>query len=190
MTPGVPPEANLSDVEALVADRYLEALLAAGDRGADDVPFDAGMDPDTRRAVAVLRRALVRVHPSFRFEERLAARLAELADARTAARGRADGVVVAFPPPDRSTATGAADPLLPLILAGSLDPADDAVPDIDSRLAGARRPLLVGGAITSAALSLVGVAWVAWRATRAAPRTADPASSGLDPVPSGLGGLS
>lgn len=195
MTAGVPPEGNRTDVEALVADRYLEALLAAGDRGADDVPFDAGMDPETRRAVGVLRRALVRVHPSFRFEERLAARLAELADARTAARatvsGRADGVLIAFPPPDQGRAPGAVtDPLLPLILAGSLDPADDAVPDIDSRLAGARRPLLVGGAITSAALSLVGVAWVAWRATRTAPRNIEPAPSGLDPAPSGFGRLS
>jgi hypothetical protein len=189
MTGGVPPE-NRSDVEALVADRYLEALLAAGDRGADDAPFDAGLDPETRRAVVLLRRALVRVHPSFRFEERLAGRLAELADARTAARGRADGIVVAFPPPGRGTRQDAADPLLPLILAGSLDPADDAVPDIDSRLAGARRPLLVGGAITSAALSLVGVAWVAWRATRTAPRNVDPAAAGLDPVSGGLGGLS
>ena len=190
MTAGVPPEASRTDVEALVADRYLEALLAAGDRGADDAPFDAGLDPETRRAVVVLRRALVRVHPSFRFEERLAGRLGELAAARTAARGRADGVVVAFAPPGPSGATRADDPLLPMILAGSVDPADDAVPDIDTRLAGARRPLLVGGAITSAALSLVGVAWVAWRATRTAHRDADPVAGGLDPVPRGFGGLS
>ena len=189
MTAGIPPEGNRTDVEALVADRYLEALLAAGDRGADDAPFDADLDPETRRAVVVLRRALVRVHPSFRFEERLAARLAELADARMAARGRVDGVVVAFPQ-GLSTATDGADPLLPMILAGSLDPADDAAADIDSRLAGARRPLLVGGAITSAALSLVGVAWVAWRATRTSPRNAEPASSALDAVASGLGRLS
>ncbi|HEY4754208.1 MAG TPA: hypothetical protein VIH37_13045, partial [Candidatus Limnocylindrales bacterium] len=27
-------------------------------------------------------------------------------------------------------------------------------------------PLIVGGAVTSAAISLVGMAWVAWRATR------------------------
>ena len=104
------------------------------------------------------------------------------------------------------------DPLLPAILAGALDPADDRVLDLDSRLAAARRPLLVGGAITSAALSLVGVAWVAWRATRpggrpalgASPvntlaraaarlaRTVDvgPTASDVDALPGGFGGLS
>jgi hypothetical protein len=33
----------------------------------------------------------------------------------------------------------------------------------------ARRPVLVGGAVTSAALSLAGAAFVAWRLTRGAP---------------------
>ena len=135
-------------------------------------PADPALDPETRHAVAVLRRALVRVHPSFRFEERLAARLAALARRH----GRRAAVVVAFP--TRSGAGAAADPrdpLLPAILAGTLDPAEDAALDIDARLAGARRPLLVGGAITSAAISLVGVAWVAWRATaRDPPRPAPP----------------
>jgi hypothetical protein len=58
------------------------------------------------------------------------------------------------------------DPLLAAVLDGRLDPTDaDAV----ARAAGTRspaRPLIVGGAITSAAISLVGVAWVAWRASR------------------------
>ncbi len=44
--------------------------------------------------------------------------------------------------------------------------ADGPIPAFDSRLAAARRPLLIGGAITSAALSLAGVAWVAWRVAR------------------------
>ena len=92
------------------------------------------------------------------------------------------GVVVPFP--DRRPATAPdADPLLPAILAGTLDPADDRVLDLDSRIAGARRPLLVGGAITSAALSLVGVAWVAWRATRQSP------STDVESVQSVVGGL-
>ena len=58
------------------------------------------------------------------------------------------------------------DPLLGAVMAGRLDPADaDAV----ARAEGVRspaRPLILGGAITSAAISLVGVAWVAWRASR------------------------
>ena len=180
MTAGGQPDRDRTDVEALVADHYLESVLAAAERGADDAPADPTLDPDTRRAVAVLRRALVRVHPSFRFEERLAARLAAFADATD----DASAVVVAFP---ARSAPGAAsdprDPLLPAILAGTPDPAEDAALDIDARLAGARRPLLVGGAITSAAISLVGVAWVAWRATRPEP------GRDADPVRSSLGGL-
>jgi hypothetical protein len=177
MTGGLPPDRDTTDIEALVADRYLESVLAAAERGADDAPADAELDPETRRAVGILRRALVRVHPSFRFEERLAGRLAALGDARADAAG----VVVAFGsrPADRRVAAVDGDPLLPAILAGAIDPAEDAaldidgrLLDIDSRLAGARRPLLVGGAITSAALSLVGVAWVAWRATRPETRLA------------------
>ena len=207
MTAGLPPDRDRTDIEALVADRYLESVLAAAERGADDAPADAGLDPETRRAVTVLRRALVRVHPSFRFEERLAARLAAMADAQADVAG----VVVAFPggPMGRSDD---GDPLLPAILAGAVDPADDRVLDLDSRLASARRPLLVGGAITSAAISLVGVAWVAWRATRPGGRQAlgampvdalgraanrlarsvevGPAASDVDALPGGLGGLS
>ena len=53
-----------------------------------------------------------------------------------------------------------------------IDPADPAMtdPGRDPRDLGGRRPLLIGGAITSAALSLVGVAWIAWRAARPAGR--------------------
>ena len=72
------------EVDALVADRYLDALLAAVDRHADDAPSDATLDPDVREAARVLRASLVRVHPSFRFEERLAGRLAELAASQAA----------------------------------------------------------------------------------------------------------
>ena len=79
MTTGHLPERDRIDVHALVADRYLDDLLAAGERGAGDAPADAALDPALRDAARVLRRSLVRVHPSFRFEERLGTRLAELA---------------------------------------------------------------------------------------------------------------
>ena len=65
-----------------------------------------------------------------------------------------------------------ADPLLDAILRGELDPADaDAVDSATDATRGsaARRPLIVGGAITSAAISIVGVAYVAWRASRPTP---------------------
>lgn len=164
------------EVDALVADRYLDALLAAVDRHAADAPADASLDPQVREAARVLRASLVRVHPSFRFEERLAGRLAELAaaQARPALAAGAEGsgaTLVAFPGTAPSPLD--ADPLLDAILRGELDPTDDAAVDraIDVARPGvaARRALLVGGGLTSAAISLVGVAFVAWRASRPAP---------------------
>jgi hypothetical protein len=146
--------------DALLTDRYLDALLAAGDRRAHDTPADADLDPEIRRAAAVLRSSLVRVHPSFRFEDRLAARLADLAAERhgRVAVGGADVV------PFRGR-LAVRDPLFDAVLAGSLDPSDPDAVDHWSVVRGAGRPLLVGGAITSAALSIVGVAIVAWRAS-------------------------
>jgi hypothetical protein len=109
----------------------------------------------------------VRVHPSFRFEEHLAGRLAELAAAgasRAVAAGAARSAdVIPFP---GTTAVSSDDPLLSAVLAGDLDPTDAKAV---ARAAGGRspaRPLIVGGALTSAAISLVGVAWMAWRAAR------------------------
>ena len=156
------PDRDTTQVDALVADRYLDALLAAADRRAGDAPADPSLDPDVREAARVLRSALVRVHPSFRFEERLASRLAELAAAQ-AGSGRlaaGGGTVVPFP------ALPAGDPDLDAILHGDLDPSALEVEGDDGRPAPDRRPLLVTGAITSAAISLAGVAWVAWRASR------------------------
>ena len=85
------------EVDALVTDRYLEALLAAHARGADRAPAADG--PARRHPLAPptgSRRDLPRLHPSFRFEEALAARLAEVAcaDARSRPRPAADGLVV------------------------------------------------------------------------------------------------
>lgn len=158
----------MDQVDALVADRYLDALLAAGERRAFDAPVDPTLDTALRDTVQVLRRSLVRVHPSFRFEERLASRLADLADARsqpgTADAGR--GTLIAFPGAAVTGRVLDADPLLAAILDGEVDPADEAALDRAGLPGTGRRPLLVGGAITSAALSIVGVAIVAWRASR------------------------
>jgi hypothetical protein len=139
------------DVEALLTDRYLDALLAAADRHALDAPSPAELDPQVRSAIRRLRRDLIRVHPSFRFEERLAARLAEAA-ATISSPGQANSTR----PPTR-IATG------PLDLAW--DPAVD--PAIAERAAFAdlvrRRPFLIGGAMASAAVSLAGAALVVAR---------------------------
>jgi len=127
------------DVDALRTDRYLDSLLAAADRHAHDVPADAAIDEPLRRAAARLRRDLVRVHPSFRFEERLAARLAsEAAATQLAPAAGAEGTITA----------------IPVTLDG--EPNDDE----------GFRPLLIGGALTSAALSIAGAAYVAWRRAR------------------------
>jgi hypothetical protein len=75
------PGRDAREVDALVTDRYLEGLLAAHARGADRAPRASGSEPaaDLRRAADRLSVDLPRLHPSFRFEEALAARLAEVA---------------------------------------------------------------------------------------------------------------
>ena len=61
------------EIEAFVVDRYLESLLARRPAASDGVPAELEM---TARRLAA---ALPRYHPSFRFEEALAARLAAVA---------------------------------------------------------------------------------------------------------------
>ncbi len=131
------------DIDALVTDRYLETLLAAHARGADAGPASAEADPTIRLTMARLARDLPRFHPSFRFEEALADRLAEAAARiRTSASNRAPGTLTVLP-------EGAV----------RLAPSGDLRPAIG-------RPLLIGGALTSAALSLAGAAYLAWRFKR------------------------
>jgi hypothetical protein len=146
---------DASSADALLTDLYLDALLAgqvldAAARGHD--PASAELDPAARTAADRLRRDLVRVHPSFRFEERLATRLAEAAMAmRVPAAAGAEGRIVPFRGPVDPVAVGDA-------LAVS--------PDADSAARDLTRPILIGGAVTSAALSLAGAAIVAWRRGR------------------------
>ena len=152
-------ERDGSEVEALLTDLYLESVLAR--TGTDLGPADARLDPALRAVSDRLRRDLIRVHPSFRFEERLAARLAQVAAGmRVPAAAGGEGTVVPFGRPGRAEAagwtgvsTGGFDPLAPD------DDGDDDRREIP-------RPLLIGGALTSAAISLAGAAFVAWRRTR------------------------
>ena len=143
-----------SEVEALLTDRYLERVLARATGGPSSGPVDALLNPVLRDAADQLRRDLVRVHPSFRFEERLASRLAEAAAA------------LRMP-----AAVGAESGVVPIgVLGGALLEGDDGDEgsylfddgELDRRELS--RPLLIGGALTSAAISLAGAAWVAWRA--------------------------
>jgi hypothetical protein len=133
------------DVDALVTDRYLETLLAAHARGAESGPASLEGDPILRQTMARLARDLPRFHPSFRFEEALAQRLATAAARIRAAEPDPptlailpDGLVRVIAPADLRTVMG--------------------------------RPLWIGGALTSAAISLAGAAFLAWRLRRP-PRT-------------------
>jgi len=144
-------ERDSADVDALRTDRYLDAILAAAERHAHDVPAAIEIDPALRRAAVRLRRDLVRVHPSFRFEERLARRLAEAAAGISAAsteQGRASAQV---PAGRRSAAIGDEIGWDPAVYPA----ADPAAQD--------RRPLIIRGAMASAALSLAGAAIVVAR---------------------------
>lgn len=142
--------------DVLVLDQYLDSLLAApSGTTAADAP---GLDPAVRASALRLRRDLVRIHPSFRFEERLAARLASAGAARRLVAG-GEGAVIPFRARRTSASTEQEDALLAAIEAGTFDPAGD------QRLPPASVPVLIGGALTSA-LSLAGVVWVAWRAGR------------------------
>jgi hypothetical protein len=130
------------DIDALVSDRYLETLLVAHARGADSAPASIEADPLLRLTIARLARDLPRFHPSFRFEEALADRLSE-----AAVRLRMSG----------TNDPGSALSILP-----------DGARDIGAREAwpAVGRPLLIGSALTSAALSLAGAAYLAWRLRR------------------------
>ena len=157
------PALEAIEVEALVTDRYLEALLLAAERRAPDAPADPALDPALRGAALRLRDELVRVHPSFRFEERLARRLAEAAAGmRLAVAAGGEGAILPFPGIGDHPLGGDRPGGGPF--GGS---AADTSPDAARPLP--RRPLLIGGAVTSAALSLAGAAFVAWRLTRGAP---------------------
>jgi hypothetical protein len=163
-----PLDRDAAASDALLTDLYLDALLAGGARaggGAASAPMGglAGrgndlntilpdIDPVARSAADRLRHDLLRVHPSFRFEERLATRLAEAA------------MSMRLP-----TAVGAEGRVVPFRSRMPTTPGQqDESPEVRERA----RPLLIGGALTSAALSLAGAAFVAWRRGRpgAAPR--------------------
>jgi hypothetical protein len=168
--------------DARRTERYLDGLMEAGERGVADVPMDADIDPAVVLAARQLRADLIRVHPSFRFEEGLAARLA-----RTARRMNA-GLSAAEPAEQRLVRTAPA-PIAPFRASGvaasgvaaSAELASAELAAAHERIAtpavGARklpalatrtsRPFIVGGVgVASAAIS-IGAVYVAWRWSRA-----------------------
>jgi hypothetical protein len=146
-------------VDALRTDAYVEALIAGAATPAraprtdavpapspDAEPADAApvvaaeVDPDVAHAARILHATAWRPHPSFRFEERVAARLAAAARGRPSPEEAAAGTVVAFPV--------AAAVVVPALRPGA-------------PLAG-----IASAAIASAALSIGAAAVLAWRRGR------------------------
>jgi hypothetical protein len=146
------------EIEALRVDRYLESILVARERGAVIALHDARLDPDLRATAERLASELVRVHPSFRFEERLSRRLADFGGSL----GLPAAAELESSPP-RSLLMGGGSTFDPADL---LDPARRV--DDEDPFALRARPLLIGGALTSAAISLAGALLVAWRLSRPA----------------------
>ena len=140
--------------DALQVDIYLESLLAAHDRSPRPIPDRVMVDelePSERRAADLLADHLLRFHPSFRFEEALAARLRAMAE-RSSAGVPAPTSLVPFPIADPEAASALA------------------AIERERLAALERRRVLIGGAIASG-VSLAGAALVAWRAATP-PRTA------------------
>ena len=183
------------DIDALATDRYLDGLLAAHAHGGEGSPVAspdgwagspggwagseggwAASEPGQRlrRTADRLARDLPRLHPSFRFEEALAARLADVAARmRLPIADGATGVMVPIAGRAAEPRVGGHDEGDVHRLVGPHRPVGPRRPvglrvTVGSR--GARvaygRPLLIGGAFLSAALSLAGAAYVAWRRDR------------------------
>lgn len=125
--------------EALQVDVYLESLLSAHDRAPTSIDrrLAAELDPSERRAARLLADTLLRFHPSFRFEEALAARLHAAAGDLGPDAERSPATILTFP---------------------------DAVRDRARSTEQDRRRVLIGGAIASG-VSLAGAALFAWRAS-------------------------
>lgn len=140
---------DAGEIDALVTDRYLDALLAGE---TDLIALDGTrrranpLDLAVRAASRRLAGDLPRFHPSFRFEERLALRLAEAAASmRLPLAAGSEGDVARIP----VTAPAGFDPL-------AVYPDDEDADPLN-------RPLILGGAVAASALSLAGAAWYAWR---------------------------
>lgn len=146
-----------ADEDALQTDVYIESLLSRQGLGPAAPAGAASDEDDLRRAAQLLGRGLVRFHPSFRFEEALAARLRRAADLMRSGGqivgGDAPGVLGPF----QGRSTVVAGP--PVVF--ETQPAVPGHHAFDPRARG----LLVGGAIASG-VSLAGAVVLAWRRNR------------------------
>jgi hypothetical protein len=168
--------------DARRTERYLNGLMSADDRRASEMPVDTDLDPAVRFAAGELRAGLVRVHPSFRFEESLSARLAAgavrlrlglpveadaIAEPGTVAPFRGRSALGAGPAEVSAEAAAqaaaqAAEAVTTAVQSHAVWPAAAfrRLPDMTARPS---RPFIVGGVgVASAAIS-IGAVYVAWR---------------------------
>jgi hypothetical protein len=138
------------DAAAIQTDAYIDTLLAAHAGTPILLPEPRLLPPPAlRQTVELLERALPRIHPSFRFEQQLAARL------RRAALAQQAGLPL---PVEPGTQPSPAEVVaMPVALESR---PEQALPSLPAVL-GDRRVLL-GGAIASG-VSLAGAAMLAWR---------------------------
>ena len=154
--------------EALRTDTYVDWLLDSVEADRLAEPDAPGADPIVMMAAGTLRETLGRAHPSFRFEERLSRRLADLAlSMRGAAAVGASQVAAAADVGPGWTATLAAvrDRRPAGVLLAFPVPVTAAADGVAAAAAGRSgvRPVVAGGAVASAALSIGAAAVVAWR---------------------------
>jgi hypothetical protein len=146
-----------ADEDALQTDVYIESLLSRQGLGPATATGAAPDEDDVLRAARLLGRGLVRFHPSFRFEEALAARLRRAADLM-----RAGGQIMASDAPDTLDAFQGRSAIVagpPVVF--ETRPAVPGHHAFDPRARG----LLVGGAIASG-VSLAGAVVLVWRRNR------------------------
>ena len=133
------------DDAPIQVDTYLDELLATRARY---VRVRDEASAELAHAAAVVRDALVRFHPSFRFEEELAARLRAVAEGAARVAGAAS--VVVFPTPGLTLAPAGGP--------GTPDPVLDADAEPEPGVVAAERGwMLVGGAIASGVSLAAGV---------------------------------
>jgi hypothetical protein len=142
----MPRDLEAVEAEALLTDHYLDSLLSARDEGPVPTfafgPGLAGLDRGVRIVSLRLQRDLPRFRPSTVFEERLALRLAQAAATLKMARAAgADG------PAGRSAVSDEVDAELAHLVPGGLEAPMAARSVV--------RPALIGGAVASAAISVV-----------------------------------
>lgn len=166
--------------DARRTERFLDGLMAADERRVSEFPVDVEMDPAIRLVARKLRVDLVRMHPSFRFEEALASRLAagatrlraglpvDVLESRTGSS--ASGTVADFPSHLAAGAGGVATfPAPGGLAAPRAIPQASAFRRLPEMAARQSRPLIVGGVgVASAAIS-IGAVYVAWRHSHSAP---------------------